>query len=464
MKAIVANLLLGSMFYTLSANFSVSADSSIKVNKPGTKVLSAKSFRYDNSQSLIPNLDLVPPDIIFSLAVTDKDYLKHILKFDNWYLNQDTNDLNLVSDQFLPKGKKFKIHHDARGDLILGFHKTFWDSDNKQKYWGLTTVEQWGDGEEGDILENPNIPGLKLNQLNYKESAPLLAKGTKTLTLSGGGKSNLLLENDPLGEFENFRGGVVYHHGIEDDLTLGLGFFYEDFLSGFSQLTYQPNDFPLRTTISLITSEEGIDFDSHLQLKPSEDFVLNLYGNSETQKFDLNWGIASGITLTADGDSEKETLKAGAKIAFNNDFVSFLAKAELDNNNDLQWEISSKLGRLQLIHMTNALKSNSEIRYDLGDYSGNFEYAIFFKHQTQEIKKNQEQLAIWGWNFNSGKKVGNKGYTWEFEVGYGVGSQGEGAIMSATTAINSGLFLKLSYEDISLKSDETKIKLELTSK
>ena len=100
----------------------------------------------------------------------------------------------------------------------------------------------------------------------------------------------------------------------------------------------------------------------------------------------------------------------------------------------------------------------------MGSFTSNFECAIFFKHETKEIKKNQEQLAIWGWNFNSGKKVGNKGYTWEFDLGYGMGSQGTGAIMSATTAINSGLFLKFTYEDISIKSDETKIKLELTSK
>ena len=465
MKAIVANLLLGSMFCSLSANFSVSADSSVKVKKPGAKVLSAKSFRYDNSQSLIPNFDLVTPDVIFSLAVADKNYLKHILRLDNWYLNQDNNnDVNLVSDQFLPQGKKFKIHHGVKGDLILGLHKTFWDSDNKQKYWGLTTIEQWGNSTEENLLGERAIEGLKLNQLNYRESAPLLAKGTRTLTISGGGKNNLLPKNDLLGEFEDFRGGVVYHHGLENDLTLGLGFFYEDFVSGFSQLTYQPNNFPLRTTISLITSEEAIDFNSHIQFKPAQDFVLNLYSNSETQKFDFNWGLASGITLTAEGNSKKETLKAGAKIAFKNDFVSFLAKAELDNNNDLQWSISSKLGRLQLIHATNALKSNSEIRYDLGGYTSNFECAIFFKHETQEIKKNQEQLAIWGWNFNSGKKLGNKGYSWEFKLGYGVGSQGAGAIMSATTAINSGLFLKLSYEDVSLRSDETKIKLELTSK
>lgn len=464
MKAIVANLLLGSMFYTLSANFSVSADSSIKTKKLRTKTLSAKAFRYDNPRLLIPNFDLESQDLIYSIAAGDKDYLQHILQLDNWYLNQNISDFNLVSDQFLPPGKKFQIHQGLRGDVILGFHQTFWDSDNKQKYWGLTTVEQWSDGEEGDILGERKIEGLKLNQLNYQNSAPLLAKGTKTLTISGGGKSNLLPKNDPLGEFEDFRGGVVYHHGLEDDLTLGLGFFYEDFLSGFSQLTYQPKNFPLRTTISLITSEDSIDFNSHIQFKPAQDFVLNLYGNSETQKFDLNWGIASGITLTADGDSEKETLKAGAKIAFKNDFVSFLAKAQLNNNNDLQWQISSQFGRLKLIHATNALKSNSEIRYDLGDYTGNFECAIFFKHQTKEIKKNQEELAIWGWNLNSGNKVGNKGYTWEFELGYGMGSQGQGAIMSATTAINSGLFLKFTYEDISLKSDETKIKLELTSK
>lgn len=455
MKAIVANLLLGSMLYCLSSNFSVSANPSIEEESQPSQTLSAKALRYDNLMFLTPSIDLEVQDLIYSITPKDKDYLKQIIELDDWYLNRDISGINLVRDQFLPQGKKSQIHHGETGDFVLGVHKTFWDSDNKQKYWGLTTIQQWGDRK---------AEGLKLNQLNYKNSAPIVPEGTATLTVSGGGTSNLLPKNDILGDFEDFRGGVAYHHGLADNFTLGLGFVYEDFVSGFSQLTYQPSNFPLRTTISLLTAEEGVDIYSHLQFKPSQDFIVNFYSNSEEQKFDLNWGLASGVTLTAEGNSQQETLKTGAKIVFKNEFISFLAKAELDNNNDLQWQITSRVGHLQLIHATNSLKSKSEIKYDLGDYSDNFQCAIFFKHQTQELKQKEAQLAIWGLNFNSGKKVAGNRYSWQFELGYGVGSQGQGVIASAKTAINPKLFLKLTYEDIALKSDDTKIKLELTSK
>ncbi len=453
MKATVAKVLLGSMFYCLLSNFSVSADSSTRKQKP--KVLSARVFTYDDLRLLAPDYQFKTQDLIYTLNPDNKDYVKNIVKLDSWHLNKNINELNLLTNQFLPKGKRSQIHRGQEGDMILGFHKTFWDSDSKQRYWGLTTIEQWGDRK---------IDGLKLDKLDYKNSAPILPKGTTTLTVSGGGKGNLLSKKDVLGEFEDFRGGLAYHEGLDDNFTLGLGFFYEDFLSSFSQITYQPTNFPLRTTISFLTSEDGIDINSHLQLKPSQDFVLNFYSNSEAQKFDLNWGVASGITLTAAGDNQKETLKAGAKIAFKNEFLSFLAQAQLDNNNDLQWKVSSKLGRLQLIHASNKLKTNSKIQYDLADYSSNFQFAMFFKHQTQEIRKKQEELGIIGWNFNSGEKIANNRYDWQLSLGYGFGSQGQGAIVLATKTINPKLFFKFTYENISLRSDDTKIKFELTSK
>ncbi len=461
MKAIVANLLLGSMFYCLLSNFSVSADSPPQETTPDSqtlfdaRALSAKALNYDNLNFLRPKIDIESQDLIYSVSITDKDYLKNIIRSDDWYLNQDINQLNFLIEQFLPLNKKSQIHQGERGDLIIGFHDTFWQSNNKQKYWGLTAVKQWGDNK---------VEELTLKKLNYRYAAPLLPKGTTALTISGGGKNNLLSNNDVLGEFEDFRGGLAYHQGLGDNLTLGLGFFYEDLLSGFSQLSYQPTNFPISATLSLFSVEEGIDVNTHLQFQPAQEFVLNFHTNLERQKFDLNWGIASGVTLTAEGNSEQENLKAGAKIAFKNELVSFLAKAELDNNNDLQWQVSSRLGRLQLIHATNTKKSNSEIRYDLGDYSSNFQWALFFKHQTREFERQPEDLAIWGWSFNSGTKLDNDQYSWEFELGYGMGSQGQGAIASATKALNSKLLLKLTYEDISLKSNDMKIKLELSSK
>ncbi len=459
MKAIVANLLIGSILYCLSSNFSVSANSSTQEETQPKPLTSAKALQNDTLFYLTPTVNLeVQQDVIYLITPDDKSYLKQIIELDDWYLDDDVISINLIKDKFLPQDKKSQIHRGETGDFIVGFHDTFWDgwtSENKQKYWGLTTIEQWGERK---------AEGFKLNKLNYTDFGLVLPEGTTTLTVSGGGKRNLLPKNDIVGEFEDFRGGVAYHQGFADNVTMGLGFVYEDFLSGFSQLTYQPDNFPLQATISVLTGEEGVDINSHLQLKPSKDFLLNFHSNFQEQKFDLHWGLADGVTLTAEGNSKQETLKAGAKIAFKNEFVSFLAKAELDNNNDLEWRVTSRLGNFQLIHATNAKKSNSEIKYNFGSYSDTFQCGIFVRYNTQEIKKEQEDLTVWGWNFNSGEKVTKNRYRWEFEVGYGQGTQGDGAIISATTAINPKLFLKLTYEDISLRSDDARIKLELSTK
>ena len=88
---------------------------------------------------------------------------------------------------------------------------------------------------------------------------------------------------------------------------------------------------------------------------------------------------------------------------------------------------------------------------------------IWFQNQIRQRHEDDDNLAVWGWNLASSDKVGNNLPRWKFSLGYGLGSAGEGAIAKVETAIDSSLSLKLSYESVSLTSDETRLKLELKS-
>ena len=207
-----------------------------------------------------------------------------------------------------------------------------------------------------------------------------------------------------------------------------------------------------------------MELHSHVRFQPAENFIFNFHSQDTEQKFDLNWGIISGLTLTAQGNSEKESLNAGLKFAFNSDHFSLAASAKLNNRDRLHWDIKSKLGDFELKHTNKPLQTNSELSYAfLSSQEIGFRCSLFFNYETHQRKRGEEYLNVWGWRFNSGKKLDNNKYRWTFDLGYGFGSQGAGIVASTSTSIKPSVFLKLSYQEISVTSNEPKLKLEIGS-
>ena len=362
--------------------------------------------------------------------------------------------LNFSGDRDVALNKPTYTYQDKKADLALGFQKSFWSREDGSKYWGVTTVEHWGD--------NDQKPKLNVAKLNYTNLAPTLAKGNSALTISGGGNSNLANETDTSNEFEEFRGGVTYHHGVVDDLTMGVGFVYEDYLIGFTQLTYQSD--PLRTTVSILANDTGVDFRSHIRLQPVDSFVLNYYHDNEKDKFDANWKLASGLTLLARGNSKNDSLSTGVQLAVRNQFMSVSANAALDNNNNLQWNLDSRIGNFRIVHGNNQYKSTSELNLDLLESNAmGFRCTTFVQYESK-LEKADEEFIVWGSKLQSGEKITPNQHRWTVDLGYGSGKHGNGLIASGSVALKSNLFFKLTYQDISADSDDTKIKLQLSSK
>ena len=462
MKAIVTNIILGSFASAVSMEVPVRAEVTTDSNLPPTTpaILSA-TLQYESIFVLPPTLIWESEPLVYSISLEDKEYVKNLIQYNYWQLDRELyySGIDLINQEVISLQKNPYLHGLAQEDFILGKHNTFWQSENQQKYWGLTTVKTWGNGEPDS--------SISLQKLNYMGAAPVLAPDSSALTISGGSQKNLVRDNDRLvNELEDFRGGVAFHSSLDKEVTVGLGFVYENFLLGFSQLTYQPENFPLRTTVSLIQGKDGLEVYSHLKLQPSEEVVFNLYSDEKEQKFDFNWGLVSGLTLTADGNSENESLRAGAKLDFKNDFLSFRAEAQLDNNNKLQWEVDSQLGNLRLKYATDALKNDTEVKYNFNSFQNSgFQYSLFVKNQTRQRRKgkDEETLAVWGWNIHSADEIAEDRYHWEINLGYGLGAKGEGAIAQFGAAISPSLSLKLSYEEVSLTSDDTIFKLQLDS-
>ncbi|MGV2831223.1 hypothetical protein [Myxosarcina sp. GI1(2024)] len=440
MKPIVANLLIAIFFCGSFANYPALADSQLeKPSRASDAAVSANLLTYDKLPTFFPAVNIYQIISIDKLQAVD---------FDSF-------NLITISDWNLRLNQQPFTYQYEKEDLILGFQNTFWSSQNR-RYWGVTTVEY--------LRENRVKKQLNLTQLNYTNEAPLLTPRKAVLTISGGGERNSVNNhsNNFLGKFEDFRGGVTYHQSLSDALTFGIGFVYEDLLQSFSQFTYQSNFLPLRTTVSLLTGDRGLEVHSHLRFKPSNDFVINYYHEREEQKFDLNWAMLSGLSLTAKGNSLQESLSAGLKVAVKSQFFSLFARAELENNQNWNWRLDSQLGSLRLIHAANRLKSQSEIDLNILDsLPNNFGCSLFFKYETRQSGGERETLTVWGGSLHSKLNLENNEYRWKLDLGYGIGSQGNGAIASTSIGLMPNLSLKLIYEEVSALSDDTNIKLQL---
>ena len=458
MKAIVASLLFGGIFGCLIFNNPALANEPIKKNSqpevPTPGILATRTL----SSSNIPIVPQIFNFVDRILTVNKSNSLQIALDSNARTILQDSfsSNLNLTQNRTLSLDQLPYGHQAETANFTLGFQKTFWPSKSSQEYWGLTTVKHWG--------QNANKQSHPLQPSNG-DSALTLPSGSSALTVSGGSNQNLVQKVDSPGEFKDFRGGVAFHSGIAKNVTMGVGLAFENSLVGFSQLTYQSERFPIRTTVSVLTGKSGLEVQSSLRFQPAGNFVLNYYNDKEKQKFDLDWGVIPGLTLTARGNSQEKSLTTGVKIAVHNEYLSLSAKAELDNYQNRQWDFNAQIGRFQLIYGKNLEKVNSELNVNVIKFeSSGFQCSAFVKYESQEIKKRDEYLTVWGGRLHSGEKIGNNQYRWAFDLGYGLGSQGKGMIASASAALQPNLSLKLTYQQVSTVSDDTDIKLQLNSK
>jgi hypothetical protein len=454
MKLTLANALVGSIFCCLIWSSPTLADDIQEVKAKMPAKLSADVLTYDRLSIFPFNVNLIehiiPPETQKAVDI--------LINRDNWLMFEANINPNLllIKNHKISLNNNAYIHKNQRGKVVLGYQNTFWPSQTGQRYWGLTTVEHWSKNNRAN-----NTPTN-----NFVKNAPILPAGDYVLTVSGGGKQNLIANEKSPAEFEEFRGGVAFHRGVSPNVTMGVGFVYENLLEGFSQFTFGNDRFPLKTTVSLLTGQEGLGFYSHVAFKPANNFIVNYYQDTSKHQFDLNWRMIPGLNFIARGNSKQDSMTTGLKIAINNELFSLFAKAELDNNN-WKWNLDSTLGIFQLIYASNQFKRNSEISLNLLKFeSFGFQCALFLKHEISNAKERdtEQSFVAWGGKLHSDEKLGRNKYRWAIELGYGSGVHGQGAIASVSTVLPSNLRLKLIYEEISAVSDETKLKFQLSSK
>ncbi|WYL95600.1 MAG: carboxypeptidase-like regulatory domain-containing protein [Gloeotrichia echinulata IR180] len=308
----------------------------------------------------------------------------------------------------------------------------------------------------GQLTAEPKIEEAKFSILSGQ-----LSQGTSGLIISAG-LSQQQSQNNLIGNFKDWRGGVAYRLGVTEDLTLGAGVIYDQSLLGLGELFYQSTKLPLRVNASLLmgTKNKGWDYNTNISFNPSPRLSFNFFNDRLSQRFDVNWQALTGVSFKISSNSRENTLNAGINLALILRTFSLFSSADIDNKNNLRWNISSSLDNLQLSHRQNEIGTNTELNYNFSGTSqlGN---ALTIGYETRNYN-NEDYLATSKIRYRSTKLSNGYRPRWELDLGYGIGSRGNGLIASASTSIIPGLTLGIRYQEVSITSNETSFKIELS--
>ncbi|MTJ31624.1 hypothetical protein [Aphanizomenon sp. UHCC 0183] len=104
-----------------------------------------------------------------------------------------------------------------------------------------------------------------------------------------------------------------------------------------------------------------------------------------------------------------------------------------------------------------------QLNYDSGIFNlpGN-EY-LNLGYETSNYSNKANDLLTLKWKYQSPYRQSDKRSIWDFDLGYGIGSQGSGFLASVATFFIPGLSLRLRYDGVSLTSDSASYRIELGS-
>ena len=375
----------------------------------------------------------------------------------SWFI--DTNQLDLTDDHTWRLQEAQYLRQTESAEFVLGSQPTFWFRQGHD-YWGLTTVRRWGFAPPQQTEANGFKPDQRLQARQFRaNSTPgQLPPGASALTISGGTDREFAVDNhDLLGKLQGFQGGVSYRYGVSEDITLGTGFVYEDSIRGLGELFYSPSQSVQFRVSALGDPNAGADINSQIRLS-SLTFDLNYDHALDVSQFKLDWKLGSGFSLAANGNS-LEHLTPGVRYSYKSpDFFTSI-RADLDSDSDLLWQFNSGWGRFNLSSGQQKFNSNAELSVNVAG-EGSWGHFLRFNYKTRNNNEFEDDLAILGWRYRSQEQLANQ-RLWEFEVSYGMGSQGDGLITSVATGIVPGLGLQVGYEDISVASHEPSFTLKL---
>lgn len=311
---------------------------------------------------------------------------------------------------------------------------------------------------EGRLTAAPEI-----RDASFSTVPGQIPAGASAWIVSGGLRREVTtaLNTSLLGDFSEFRGGVAGRWGLSENLTLGLGGVYDESFQGLAELFYRPDNFPLEVAVSALGGED-LDLIANIRYDPTKNLRATFSSDRFSNRFNVNWNVVRGLSLFATTDSRNPT-SAGFQANYSRRNFFAFARASLDTESNLRWNLLQRFGQLELNQRGNEVGTFSELSYNLsGSRFFDLGHSLLLNYDTR-AQNSGDNLLTMGWRYRSDDRASDGNYLWEAQAGYGMGSQGNGLVASLGTTVIPGVLLRGRYQGVSLTSDESSFSIDLVS-
>jgi hypothetical protein len=309
---------------------------------------------------------------------------------------------------------------------------------------------------QGRLTAQPEI-----QEASFTNVLGQIPAGTSAFIVSGGIKRESSVNGSLLGNFSEFQGGIAGRWGLSDSLTVGLGGVYEDSPRALAELFFRPTNTPLQVALFALSGEDG-NVNADIRYEPFSSLNLTFNSDRFSQRSQINWQVFRNLSLFALHDSRDAT-SGGLQINYAGKNFSTFGRVNFDSKDRVRWNLLQRLGQLELTQRGNEIGTLSELTYRLSQNkwfdSGS---SLLLVYETNSQNRSDNLLNV-GWRYRSSERATDGNYLWEFQLGYGIGSQGDGIIASLGTTILPGLLLRGRYQGVSVTSDQSTFSLDLVS-
>ncbi|MEM1395141.1 MAG: carboxypeptidase-like regulatory domain-containing protein [Cyanobacteria bacterium P01_H01_bin.150] len=286
--------------------------------------------------------------------------------------------------------------------------------------------------------------------------------GASAWVVSGGLNRDFSGNDNLLGNFSEFRGGIARRLGVSETLTLGFGGVYDESLKGLAEIFFRPKNIPLQVAVSALGGD-GLDIISDIRYEPSNNLIASFTSDRLSNRFNVNWRVLSGLSLFAN-TSNRNASAAGLQFNFSGRNFYTFGRASLDTDSNLRWNLLQRLGKLGLNLQGNEIGTSSELAYNFSSakYS-NTGSSLLLNYDTRSSNGNNDNLLTLGWRYRSPQRAFDGNYVWQAELGYGLGSQGNGIVATLGTTVLPGIMLQGRYQGVSLTRNDSSFSINLVS-
>jgi hypothetical protein len=256
-------------------------------------------------------------------------------------------------------------------------------------------------------------------------------------------------KNSLIGEFSELAGSTTVRWGVAEIITLGVGLIHDQGTQSWGELFFRPLNLPLDLAIAGVF---GKDLETNINYQPTSTLRFNFNSDRISSDLRTSWQMLPNLKVSGHWDSEQGTefrINSRFRQSFNR---STRIEVTLDDTNEMQWQVRQQWGNLELSYEQNNSSTSTEISYEFAnDFRTNQENRLIVDYVTRQFNESQ-QLATLSWEYRSGKRDVTGEPLWDIELGYRIGSQGQGIQADIETKILPGLRLRGRYEGVSLSS------------